>query len=674
MTLQFFQQFHHLKISETLQIIDGVGEDPNLRLTFAGSILQLRGHDPVSPPFIDPKSGNILLWNGEIFNEDKEEEKNIVREPSTGNDAKALLHTLTSTNDIPAVFSSIRGPWACVFWHAETETVWFGRDVLGRRSLLAKWPFPFAKFESNSTDLDNNGGGLCNDVPRGVPENSFILTSVVPLDPEKSAEGYLEVPPGIYKIHLKDHRLVEKLFKDSTGSDTSSSYMDTFDADKGSVFRIADEGSRFKVLSKRFVTAVDWQNEEIQAIKAFHRPDSFIEPSMEEVPETDDVKLGLDMKVVGNSAAINAAAVKGVLSALRAAVRIRCHCIDILDSNSSSFSSSQYRDYHQQQQHQQPLSNEEKTLLDNIKPAKLMILFSGGVDSTILCALAHEYLPLDEPIDLVSICFAQGTSPDRDAALHAFEELKAIAPNRPWRLIGADKLLDDVEKARDRLLKLLYPSNTVMDLNIGAALWLAAAGEGTILSLGGGGGGSGNDGDRSAVNSANNNLYLGQVGMIYRSAARCVFLGHGADELFGGYGRHRTRFRNAGWQGFSEELALDVKRLWVRNLGRDDRLVADRGREARHPFLDERVILQALRYHPLSSLADLRMGLGIGDKLVLREILRKLGLPHAAGRVKRAIQFGTRLAKVTNTAQFGGTRQANAKSAGSVPLADVRPL
>ena len=35
------------------------------------------------------------------------------------------------------------------------------------------------------------------------------------------------------------------------------------------------------------------------------------------------------------------------------------------------------------------------------------------------------------------------------------------------------------------------------------------------------------------------------------------------------------------------ELQLDMGRLWRRNLGRDDRLVADLSREARHPFLDE---------------------------------------------------------------------------------------
>lgn len=33
-----------------------------------------------------------------------------------------------------------------------------------------------------------------------------------------------------------------------------------------------------------------------------------------------------------------------------------------------------------------------------------------------------------------------------------------------------------------------------------------------------------------------------------------------------------------GWSGLQEELAVDMQRLWQRNLGRDDRLVADTSR------------------------------------------------------------------------------------------------
>lgn len=73
----------------------------------------------------------------------------------------------------------------------------------------------------------------------------------------------------------------------------------------------------------------------------------------------------------------------------------------------------------------------------------------------------------------------------------------------------------------------------------------------------------------------------------YTSAARVVLAGHGADELFGGYSRHVSKFREGGWDTLSAELSLDVRRLWLRNFGRDDRCVADNGREMRHPFVAE---------------------------------------------------------------------------------------
>ena len=111
----------------------------------------------------------------------------------------------------------------------------------------------------------------------------------------------------------------------------------------------------------------------------------------------------------------------------------------------------------------------------------------------------------------------------------------------------------------------------------------------------------------------------------------------------------------------------DVNRLWLRNLGRDDRLISDVGREARFPFLDERVV-SVLATVPVAALADLTQPPGIGDKLVLRDIARHLGLLETATRAKRAIQFGSGLSKAANVSLFGSGNQANKRNAGTCRL------
>lgn len=135
-------------------------------------------------------------------------------------------------------------------------------------------------------------------------------------------------------------------------------------------------------------------------------------------------------------------------------------------------------------------------------------------------------------------------------------------------------------------------------------------------------------------------------------------------ELFGGYSRFRTVFKADGIAGLREELRSDITGLWLKNLGRDDRVIADTAREARHPFLDEQLAAWSLE-QPVETLCNLDLDLGVGDKLILREALRSLGLRESAMRVKRAIHFGSRLGKKFNVAAYGSSRAANKCSAGT---------
>lgn len=64
----------------------------------------------------------------------------------------------------------------------------------------------------------------------------------------------------------------------------------------------------------------------------------------------------------------------------------------------------------------------------------------------------------------------------------------------------------------------------------------------------------------------------------------------GADELFGGYTRHRAAYKRGRWKQLTAELENDWKNISHRNLARDDRIVSDHGRQLRTPYLDENVV------------------------------------------------------------------------------------
>ncbi len=137
----------------------------------------------------------------------------------------------------------------------------------------------------------------------------------------------------------------------------------------------------------------------------------------------------------------------------------------------------------------------------------------------------------------------------------------------------------------------------------------------------------------------------------------CLLSFQGADEQLAGYARHRSAWKRGGGKRLSEEIEKDLARMWKRNLGRDDRCIADHGKEARFPFLDEDVV-SCIANHPMMVLADLSDAAppGVGDKLVLRMVAQRLGLHFPAAFPKRAIQFGTRLSHASKLAA-GGKRE-----------------
>ncbi|CAF3347836.1 unnamed protein product [Rotaria sp. Silwood1] len=257
--------------------------------------------------------------------------------------------------------------------------------------------------------------------------------------------------------------------------------------------------------------------------------------------------------------------------------------------------------------------------INGCQHAKLAILFSGGIDSSVLAVLVDRVLPINEPIDLLNVAFFSDvlTPPaDRQTGLQALSELN---PTRQWNFVKIDVDLNELRHYRENIIKtVIYPCSTVLDDSIGSALWFAARGNGT----------------------------LHHDNVPYESPAEVLLSGLGADEQLAGYSRHRTTYRSGGWKALENELEMEMNRISKRNLGRDDRVISSLGKEVRFPYLDEQLV-NYLRSIPIWHKADLRLARGIGEKYLLRYIARHyLSLEQSSKYPKRAIQFGSRIAKL----------------------------
>lgn len=543
-----------------------------VKVHVAGALLQTRGEAPLEACPLEGPGGDVLAFAGEVF----EGLEGLRRGES---DSLALLSALSkcSANPgaVPGLLSRLRGPWTVIFWQARSQTLWFGRDFMGRRSLLVHYPdeddqrFQLVSTapQGGTTSFANRGGG------RPCSSGGGSSDDVGGVRPE-SWHFWQEVPTGLYQLQ--------------------------FDCRGGAV-----------------LSGAEWADPLLLQLEAQERTPSCLDKASpgEETPG------GFEAAAELLQGALQRAVERRVLEAeFNPACAAPVGC---LSSTSPS-----------------------------ICPARILVAFSGGLDSMVIAMLAHHALPAGEPIDLATVCFRDGRSPDRASARDGAAELASAAPGRLWRLIEVDATLAMVEEARARVLGLMCPANTYMDFNIGAALWFAASARGRCFFYTNGGGGSGEAPSPKPE---------------FQSQARVLLMGHGADEQLGGYGRHRTCFVRDGWEGLSQELKLDVRRLWKRNLGRDDRFVGDWGREARLPFLDEEVMLALLRL-PLPMLCDPALEKGRGDKRILRRVAERLGLGAAAKREKRAIQFGTRIAQLSNCRAFGSNRKANIAQAGSAVI------
>lgn len=145
-----------------------------VELTFTSSVLGLRGDHTAQQPLVNDTTGSVLCWNGEAWK--------IYGRAITGNDGEqvqALLSTAgrgaspDECRSVVEVLRAIAGPFAFVYFDKTAKRLYYGRDRLGRRSLLVK------------------------------PGDPFVLSSIADHDTHASAWSEVEAD-GIYVLCLHD--------------------------------------------------------------------------------------------------------------------------------------------------------------------------------------------------------------------------------------------------------------------------------------------------------------------------------------------------------------------------------------------------------------------------------------------------------------------------------------
>ena len=168
-------------------------------VTFLSTVLSLRGSNTVIQPYQSDDRKYTLCWNGEAWS--------IGTKSTFGNDTEAVFNLLVNTlkallenedglqgpleaaTEIAKALSTVAGPYAFVFFDHDRGQLFFGRDFLGRRSML--------KRSSDKGDL--------------------ILSSIS--DGEPNAEWTEVEADGVYCIDLQAG---EQFLSGSTASPTSS--------------------------------------------------------------------------------------------------------------------------------------------------------------------------------------------------------------------------------------------------------------------------------------------------------------------------------------------------------------------------------------------------------------------------------------------------------------------
>jgi ABC transporter with metal-binding/Fe-S-binding domain ATP-binding protein len=237
-----------------------------------------------------------------------------------------------------------------------------------------------------------------------------------------------------------------------------------------------------------------------------------------------------------------------------------------------------------------PVDDTKLLLINSVKKripknVKMGVLFSGGIDSTIIAFILKS-------LNVDFTCYTSGTKSSEDI-FYAKKVAKLYGFNLKINYFDEKKVKDDL-----KLICNLIESNSAVKVGVSIPFFYACK-------------------------------------LAKKDNVKVIFSGLGSEEIFAGY----KRFESS--TDVNKECLFGLKQLYERDLYRDDIITMYHNIELRLPFLDYNLIKLALNIPP-----DLKIN-EKEKKIILRLVGKKLGLDELVyTRKKRAAQYGSKSDKI----------------------------
>lgn len=236
--------------------------------------------------------------------------------------------------------------------------------------------------------------------------------------------------------------------------------------------------------------------------------------------------------------------------------------------------------------------------------SKFGIMFSGGVDSSLLALIAQK-------LGREFTCYSIGLE-DAEDIMFSQRIAKAHGFNHKVKIYN----IDEIEEIIKRVAKII--GDDVVNVGVGAV-------EVAVSEF---------------AKVDNVKVLLG---------------GLGSEEIFCGYQRHLEALKD-GYSIVHMECWKGLKNMWKRDLVRDFKVSKMIGVEFKAPFLARDVMVESMRLHPMFKID------GSNNKLVIREIAEEFNLEKEfAWRKKKAAQYGSNvdkaMEKIAKQRGFSGKKE-----------------